>query len=103
MNELIKRSEDWLDYHKGVPWETDAMKLIAELVKRVKELEQQLTSTHRDATEEVAKAHKRGWEQAKRECENIAENIPSCADDCGGSGVIYDAIAAMEYKEKVND
>ena len=49
MSELIKRSEDWLDYHKGAPWETDAMKLIAELAKRVKELEQQLQQARREA------------------------------------------------------
>ena len=48
--------------------------------------------------QQLKQARREGWEQAKRECENIAENIPSCADDCGGSGVIYDAIATMEYK-----
>ena len=92
MSELIKRSEDWLDYHKGAPWETDAMKLIAELVKRVKELEQQLQQAHRE-----------GWEQGKRECVNIANNLFKYEsgyyhyrEDVG------DAIAAMGYKERTN-
>ncbi len=98
MSELIKRSKDWLDYHKGAPWETDAMKLIAELVKRVKELEQQLQQSHRDATEEVAKAHKRGWEQAKAEAVGKVEYLYK---NSLGSRVLIsvaaDAIAAMEY------
>ena len=58
-------------------------------------VKQQLTSAHRDATEEVAKAHKRGWEQAKREAFEIARTTQI--------GYIQTTIAAMEYKEKVNE
>jgi hypothetical protein len=96
MSELIKRSEDWLDYHKGAPWETDAMKLIAELVKRVKELEQQLQHAHRE-----------GWEQCQKaaiiktmehhQYFMFGSSIPTVCRD------IAEAIAAMDYKEKAND
>ena len=81
MSDLIKRSEDWLDYHKGVPWETDAMKLISALVKRVHELEQQLVSARRE-----------GWEQAKREIKEMVQD-----EYCGSWDTLYSTIAAMEY------
>ena len=62
-------------------------------------LKQQLQQAHRDATEEVAKAHKRGWEQAKREA-LCAATLHLC-NPVGEK--IADAIASMEYKEKAND
>ena len=49
---------------------------------------------HRDATEDVAKAHKRGWEQAKREAFEIARTTQI--------GYIQTTIAAMGYKERTN-
>ena len=44
-----------------------------DLERSLKELEQQLATAHRDATEEVAKAHKRGWEQGKQQASGICK------------------------------
>lgn len=75
--------------------------------QRILELEQQLASARRDATEEVAKAYKRGWEQAKREAKSTILDHFTCCDFshgcdhdwCNMLKEIADAIAAMEYKE----
>lgn len=69
-------------------------------------LKQQLQQAHRDTTEEVAKAHKRGWEQAKREAVKLANTLDKWGDwesDLTDSDLIANAIAAMEYGGKAND
>lgn len=55
------------------------------------------------AKQQLAQAHREGWEQGKQRAEDIANNIDACAGDCSGYSVISDAIAAMEYREKAND
>lgn len=71
----------------------------------------ELQQARRDATEEVAKAHKRGWEQAKREITELLVHRHNCMYRADGSAKhmldiidgCVEAIAAMEYKEKAND
>lgn len=53
-------------------------------------LKQQLQQASRDATEEAAKAHRHGWEQAKLEATRLAIVKVTSYD-------VADAIAAMEY------
>jgi len=66
-------------------------------------LEQQLAQARRDATEEVAKAHRRGWEQAKAEAIKVIDKV----DNLSRMGCFVTAdmlknnVAAMEYKEDV--
>ena len=63
-------------------------------------LQQQLSEAHRSATEEVAKAHKRGWEQCKRECAFIVQNYEHNPDRDGDfADQLDEVIASMEYKE----
>ena len=81
-------------------------KLIARQAEEIEELKQQLASSNRDATEEVAKAHKRGWEQAKAEAKDAVECADYDADDWSRRNpehVAVAAIAAMEYGGKAND
>ena len=67
----------------------------------------ELQSAHRDATEEAAKAHKRGWEQCQKEAVKAAKHShhpEGCfCDWCRIAHSASAAIAAMEYGGKAND
>ena len=77
------------------------------LAKQLEQANKELASAHRDATEEVAKAHKRGWEQGKREarehCFKMATNGANHDMARHSSAILSDIIAAMEYGGKAND
>ncbi len=60
-----------------------------------------IQQAHRAATEEVAQAHKRGWEQCQREAAEIARAHNKCPSSM--SEFIARNIAAMEYKEPTNE
>ena len=73
--EMLQIAADYIRkfYPKGVAnydeTECDGYCVADDCEIAIADLEQQLQQAHRDATEEVAKAHKRGWKQAKREAE----------------------------------
>lgn len=66
-----------------------------------------IQQSHRAATEEVANAHRRGWEQCQREAEKAARDShhdEGCfCDWCGIAHNAASAIAKMGYKEPTND
>lgn len=55
------------------------------------------------AKQQLATAHREGWEQCQMECVDIAEEHASNPSVGAVAEKIADAIAAMEYKEKAND
>lgn len=63
-----------------------------------------IQQAHRDATEEVTKAHKRGWEQAKREADSLLLDLIDVVLE--SKPVVQSArraIANMPYKEPRDD
>ena len=86
---------------------------IESLKQEIKRLKSQPTGYY-DNTSDVNKAHRAGWEQAKREAVRIAKQkaghvgypIDCCQEDYENYLIgsdIADAIAAMEYKEQTNE
>ena len=68
-------------------------------------LKQQLQQAHRTAEESAKDAHRRGWEQAKKEAVEVANTLDKWGDwesDQPDFALIADAIAALEYKEPTN-
>ena len=61
----------------------------------------QLQQAHRAAEESAKDAHRRGWEQCKRE--SMSNVWAKGSGSCNYCSDIADAIASMEYKELTND